>query len=35
MNKILSCIRNWWGKHIISYCPPELEDDEFSDKYRN
>jgi hypothetical protein len=24
----------FWQKHIISYVPPELEDDEFSDKFR-
>jgi hypothetical protein len=34
VNKIKLYIRNWWVKHIIDYCPPELEDEEFSDKYR-
>jgi hypothetical protein len=27
-------IKSFWRKHIISYVPPELEDDEFSDKFR-
>lgn len=26
--------KKWWKKHIIDYCPPELEDIEFSDKFR-
>jgi hypothetical protein len=34
VNKIKLFIRNWWSKHIIDKCPPELEDEEFSDKYR-
>lgn len=35
MRKIINCIKNWWKKHIVDVCPPHLEDDEFSDKYRN
>lgn len=27
-------IKNWWRKHIVDVCPPELEDEEFSEKYR-
>ena len=34
MKKILNFIKTWWKKHIVDYCPPELEDDEFSNKYR-
>ena len=33
--KIIEYIKKWWRKHIIDNCPPELEDDEFSEKYRN
>ena len=35
MNKILNYIKNWWKKHIIDVCPPHLEGEEFSNKYRN
>lgn len=31
---IYNYIKKWWRKHIVDYCPPELEDDEFSNKYR-
>jgi hypothetical protein len=34
MKKILNFIKTWWKKHIVDVCPPELEDDEFSNKYR-
>jgi len=31
---ILSYFKNWWKRHIVDDCPPELMDDEFSEKYR-
>jgi len=34
MKKIIIYIKNWWRSHIIDYCPPELEDEEFSEKRR-
>lgn len=34
IKKIKSYIKNWWKKHIVDYCPPDIEDDEFSNKYR-
>jgi len=34
MKKIISCLKNWWKKHIVDVCPPNLEDDEFSEKHR-
>jgi hypothetical protein len=34
MSRLMECIRKWWRKHIVDVCPPELEDDEFSEKYR-
>lgn len=34
MKKIISFLKNWCRKHIVDNCPPELEDEEFSDKYR-
>lgn len=34
MKKIISFLKNWWRKHIVDDCPPHLEDEEFSDKYR-
>jgi hypothetical protein len=34
MSKLIKCIKNWWRKHIVDVCPPELEDEEFSEKYR-
>lgn len=34
MKKIISFLKNWWRKHIADVCPPHLEDDEFSEKYR-
>jgi len=34
MKKIKEKIISWWKRHIIDYCPPELEDEEFSEKYR-
>lgn len=27
-------LKDWWRKNIVDYCPPELEEDEFSNKYR-
>jgi len=33
-NKIVKYIKKWWRKHIVDDCPPELEDEEFSEKYR-
>jgi len=35
MRKIIEYIKGWWRRHIVDNCPPELEDDEFSEKYRN
>jgi hypothetical protein len=34
MKKIINYIKLWWRKNIVDTCPPELEDDEFSEKYR-
>lgn len=34
MSRLMECIRKWWRKHIVDVCPPDLEDDEFSEKYR-
>jgi len=34
MSKLIKYIKIWWRKHIADVCPPELEDDEFSEKYR-
>lgn len=33
--KIKEIIKRWWKSHVIDRCPPELEDEEFSDKNRN
>jgi hypothetical protein len=34
LKKIKLKLKNWWRKHIIDVCPPELEDIEFSEKFR-
>lgn len=34
MNRLVGILRLWWKKHIADVCPPELEDEEFSEKYR-
>jgi hypothetical protein len=34
MSRLMEYIRKWWRKHIADVCPPELEDEEFSEKYR-
>ena len=34
ISKLFKYIKNWWKKHIVDDCPPELEEDEFSNKYR-
>ena len=34
MSRLIEYIRKWWRKHIVDVCPPELEGDEFSEKYR-
>ena len=34
MRVMILYIKNWWKKHIVDVCPPELEDEEFSEKYR-
>lgn len=34
LKKIKTWFKNWCRKHIVDKCPPELEDVEFSDKYR-
>ena len=34
MSRLIEYIRKWWRKHIVDFCPPELEDEEFSEKYR-
>jgi len=31
----ITYLKLWWRKHIIDVCPPELEDIEFSEKFRN
>ena len=33
ISKLFKYIKNWWKRHIVDDCPPELED-EFSNKYR-
>lgn len=32
--KVINYLKGWWKRHIIDDCPPELVDEEFSDKYR-
>ena len=34
MLRLVNFIKNWWRRHISDDCPPELEEDEFSNKYR-
>jgi hypothetical protein len=34
IKKIKDNISSWWRRNIVDYCPPELEDEEFSEKYR-
>jgi len=34
LKKIKFKLKSWWRKHIIDVCPPELEDTEFSEKFR-
>jgi len=34
LNKLKLYFISWWKRNIVDYCPPELEDEEFSDKYR-
>tara|TARA_B100000963_G_C22372591_1_gene556563 strand:- start:198 stop:302 length:105 start_codon:yes stop_codon:yes gene_type:complete len=34
MGKFLNFLRSWWKEHIADVCPPELEEEEFSEKYR-
>lgn len=34
MKKILNRIKSWWKRNIIDYVPKEIEDIEFSEKYR-
>lgn len=33
LKTIYKYIKEWWRRHIVDVCPPELED-EFSDKNR-
>ncbi len=32
--KVKEWFRKWWKRNIVDYCPPELEDEEFSNKHR-
>lgn len=32
--KIINYLKGWWKRNIVDDCPPELADDEFSEKYR-
>jgi hypothetical protein len=34
MKRIIKYMKSWWSRHIVSDCPPYLDDHEFSDKYR-
>ncbi len=34
IKKIKDHISLWWRRNIVDNCPPELEDEEFSEKYR-
>jgi hypothetical protein len=34
LSRLVRILRVWWKKHIVDVCPPELEDEEFSEKYR-
>lgn len=34
IKKIKLYIISWWKRHIVDVCPTELEDEEFSEKYR-
>ena len=34
IKKIKLYFISWWKRHIVDDCPPELGDDEFSEKYR-
>ena len=34
ISKIIISIKSWWKKHIIDYVPKDLEDYEFSEKWR-
>lgn len=31
---IINYIKLWWKRHIVDECPKELEEVEFSNKYR-
>jgi hypothetical protein len=34
LKKIITYLKGWWKRNIVDECPPELEDEEFSEKYR-
>jgi len=34
LKKIKTYLKGWWKRNIVDDCPPELEDEEFSEKYR-
>ena len=34
LSKLKVWFKEWWRRNIVDYCTPELEDEEFYDKYR-
>ena len=34
IKRIKEWVKSWWKRNIVDGCPPELEEYEFSDKYR-
>jgi len=34
ISRIKEWFKSWWKRNIVDDCPPELEEHEFSDKYR-
>ena len=28
-------LKGWWKRHIVDVCPPQLEEYEFGDKWKN
>ena len=34
IKRIKEWVKSWWKRNIVDDCPPELEEYEFSDKYR-
>ena len=34
LQKIKTYLKNWWSRNIVDDCPLELEEYEYSEKYR-